>query len=103
MRRIAQQFRTRRFRAGGYTTFAAVIVVAIAVAVNLVAGALPQSLTQRDLTDSQIYTLSDQTRRIVSSLEKDVTLYQVAVTGQENESIRTLLNRYADLSDHINV
>ena len=74
MRHIAQQFRTRRFRAGGYTTFAAAIVIAIAVAVNLLAGALPESVTKQDLTQAQIYTLSDQTRRIVSALEKDVTL-----------------------------
>ena len=103
MRHIAQQFRTRRFRAGGYTTFAAAIVIAIAVAVNLLAGALPESVTKQDLTQAQIYTLSDQTRRIVSALEKDVTLYQVAVTGSENDSIQALLRRYADLSDHVHI
>ena len=96
MRHIAQQFRTRRFRAGGYTTFAAAIVIAIAVAVNLLAGALPESVTKQDLTQAQIYTLSDQTRRIVSALEKDVTLYQVAVTGSENDSIQALLRQQSD-------
>lgn len=103
MRHMAQQFRTRRFRAGGYTTFATAIVIAIAVAANLLAGALPESVTQQDMTQAQIYTLSDQTRRIVSAIEKDVTLYQVAVSGNENESVRAFLKRYADLSDHISI
>lgn len=35
--------KSRSFRAGGYSTAAVVIVIAIAVAVNLFAGALPSA------------------------------------------------------------
>ena len=93
----------KRFRAGSYAAFAAVIVIAIAVAVNLMASALPASVTQLDLTSDALYTLSDQTRRIVSTLDKDVNLYLLAVSGNEDSGVTRLLDRYAALSDHISV
>ena len=93
----------RRFRAGSYAAFAAAIVVAIAVAANLLVGALSESVTQLDLTSQSLYTLGDQTRRIAASLDRDVTLYLLATSGSEDETISRLLSRYAALSDHIRV
>ena len=93
----------RRFRAGGYAVFAAAVVIAIAVMANLMAGALPSEKTKIDLTDQSLYTLGDQTRRILSSLDRDVTLYLLATSGYEDETIARLLDRYADQSSHIRV
>ena len=42
--------RARALRAGGYSAFAALIVVLIAIGVNLAAGALPATYTQLDFT-----------------------------------------------------
>ncbi len=93
----------KRFRAGSYSAAASAIVIAIAILVNLMVGSLPTTLTQIDLTDQSIYSLSDQTKRITASLDKDVTLYLICNTGNENDTILRLLQRYADLSDHIQV
>lgn len=93
----------RRFRAGGYSAFAAVLLIAIAVVANMLAGALPSDLTQLDLTASAIYSLSDQTKRIAASLDSDVTLYLLAASGGEDATISRLLERYGDLSDRIRV
>ncbi len=93
----------RRFVAGSYSALAAVVVIAMAVVVNLMAGALPGDKTEIDLTDQAIYTLGDQTKRIVSSLDSDVTLYLLAQRGGEDEQVTRLLERYAALSDHVKV
>lgn len=93
----------KRFLAGSYSAFAAAVVIAIAVVVNLMAGALPTDMTEIDLTDQAIYTLGEQTRRIVTSLDEDVTLYLLAQRGGEDEQVSRLLDRYAALSDHIKV
>lgn len=93
----------KRFFAGSYSAFAAAVVIAIAVVVNLMAGALPSDKTQIDLTSQAIFTLSDQTKRIVSSLDEDVTLNLLAQRGGENETVTRVLDRYAALSDHISV
>ncbi len=93
----------RRFKAGGYAAFAAVLVVAIAVVVNLIVSSLPVSLTQIDMTNQSLFTLGDQTKRVMATLDKDVTLYLLAAQGGEDATIMRLLDRYAELSDHITV
>ena len=92
-----------RFIAGSWSAFAAVIVIAIAVIANLIAGSLPVTSTQIDLTGNSMYSLSDQTKRIAASLDRDVTLYLLATSGSEDSTIVRFLNNYAALSDHINV
>lgn len=90
-----------RFRAGSYSAFAAVIVVAIAVMANLMVSTLPSTATQLDFTEQSLYSLSDQTKRIAASLDKDVKLYLICNDGNEDPTIQRLLERYEGLSSHI--
>lgn len=92
-----------RFRMGSYSVAAAAVVVAIAIFLNLIVGSLPTTMTEIDLTANSIYALSDQTKRIAASLDKDVTMYIICTQGNEDDTIERLLNRYADLSSHIRV
>ena len=95
--------KSRSFRAGGYSTAAIVIVIAIAVAVNLFAGALPSAYTHLDTTASGLFTLSAQTRQLVSALDADVMIYWMAQSGSEDDTLKELLDRYTGLSDHLTV
>lgn len=103
LRGIGASFRTRSFRVGGYSVAATVIVIAIAIVINLLAGALPEKWTQFDTSSNQLYTLSDQTEKLVSGLEQEVTIYWVARSGYEDSTIGTILDRYAALSSQIHV
>jgi len=96
-------FSTKSFRAGGYSVFAIALVIAIAIAVNLFAGALPESATELDFTANQLYSISDQTRRILNALDKDVTVYWIVADGNEDPGVKNLLSRYEGASSHIKV
>ena len=100
---IADSFKTRAFRVGGYSIAATAIVLAIAVAVNLFAGALPSSITQFDTTSNQLFTISEQTENILAALKDDVTIYWIVQSGAEDPGVSTLLDRYEDLSNKIDV
>ena len=84
-----------RFKAGSYSAFAAAVVIAIAVLVNLAVQTLPQTAIQLDLTAQSLYTLSDQTKRIAASLDTDVNLYLLALRGNEDDTVSRLLQSYA--------
>lgn len=92
-----------RFIAGTWSAFAAVIVIVIAVVANMIVSSLPTTTTQIDLTSNSLYSLSDQTKRIAASLDRDVNLYLLATSGNEDTTIVRFLNNYAALSSHIKV
>ena len=102
-KRVVDSFSTRSFRAGGYTVAAAAIVLAIAVMVNVFAAALPASVTKFDTTANQLFTLSEQTEKLVGSLTDEVTVYWIVRSGQEESYLESLLSRYQSLSDKIHV
>ena len=79
------------------------VVLAIVVVINLVVGQIPVKYTQFDLTDNQLYTITDQTKTFVKGLDSDVDVYLVAQSGQEDEQIQKVLERYESLSSHIKV
>lgn len=79
------------------------VVLAIIVVINLAVGQIPVKYTQFDLTDNQLYTITDQTKEFVKGLDSDVDVYLVAQSGQEDKQIQKVLERYESLSSHIKV
>lgn len=97
------RLKTRSFRVGGYSVLATVIVVAIAVFANVLVNALPAKYTQFDTTSTQLYSVSEQTELVLSGLEDEVTVYWIVQDGREDETLGTLLDRYAALSGELTV
>ncbi len=95
--------RRRVFRAGGYSSLVVALVVAVAVAANLLVSSLPANLTHFDTTDTGIYTLSQQTQEVVSGLEQDVDVYLIAQSGAESATLQKFLAQYTALSDRLKV
>lgn len=91
------------FRGGTYSVLVTVIVLAILIVVNLCASALPSTLTRYDISAAKLYSITGNTRVVVNSLEKDVTLYWIVQADAEDEVVESLLNNYAALSEHIHV
>ena len=96
MRNMKRMFTSKMFRAGGYASFAAAIVLVMAVILNLIVGSLPATMTQIDVTEQALYTLSDQTERLVRMLDKDVSLYLLAQSGAEDSVILELTVHHAE-------
>ena len=102
LQKLRASFRTRAWRAGAYSVFAAVIVIAIGVVANLAVNALPASVTQLDMTTGGLYTISQGTEQMAAALDEDVDIYWLVQDGYENHTIEQVLLRYAEF-DHIDV
>lgn len=100
---VADSFKTRSFRAGGYSIVATAIVLAIVLAVNMLVGALPSTMTQFDVTDEQLYSISEHTKQVIASLDQDVTIYWIVTVGNEDQYVKRLLERVDELSDRVTV
>ena len=93
----------KNIRYGSYSFLVTVIVVALVVAVNLVVGQLPTSVTQIDASSQKLYSIGDETETLVGALEKDVQMYYIVTSGSEDSLVSKMLDRYQDLSSHLTV
>ena len=91
------------FQGGSYSLMVTAVVLAILILVNVLVSALPASLTRYDISASKLYSITSNTKVVVSALEEDVTIYWIVQSGEEDDVIETLLNKYDSLSDHISV
>ena len=103
MKKIFDSLKTRSFRVGGYSVAAAVVVLVIAVLINVVAGALPQSWTHIDTTSNGLYSVSDQTRAVLDKVNQQVDIYWIVQSGAEDTSVEGLLDNYKGMNKNVRV
>ena len=90
-------------RGGAYSLAMTAAALALLIVVNILASALPSTLTQYDVSSSKLYSVTSNTKAVLSALEDDVTIYWVVQADQEDTIIENLLSKYESLSDHITV
>ena len=93
----------KHIKNGSYSIAMAAIFIVIVVVINMIVGAIPSKYSQLDVSSSKLYTIGDETKKVLKALDKDVTIYQIAQSGSEDDTISNLLKRYEDESNHIKV
>lgn len=88
---------------GSYSMLITVIFIVIVVVINLIAGEIPSKYTQLDISEQKLYSIGEKTKSFLKDLKDDVTIYQIAQSGSEDETISNLLQKYADESKHVQV
>ena len=91
------------FRGGSYSLLITVVVLAILIVVNILARALPTTLTKYDMSAAKIFSVTSNTKAVVNALDEDVNIYWVVQSGEEDKIIETLLGKYQSMSSHIKV
>lgn len=93
----------KNIKNGSYSMAISAVMIAIAVVLNLVVSELPSQYREIDLSEAKLYTIGEQTKKLLSGLSKDVTIYHVVQSGNESNDLTNLLERYQDSSSHIKV
>lgn len=88
---------------GTYSMAVTAVVIAIVVVLNLVVQEIPSKYREIDLSSQKLYTIGEQTEKILKNLKKDVTLYYIAQDSTESSDIKNLLEKYEEGSKHITV
>lgn len=91
------------FKGGTYSLTMTIIVMAILVAVNVFVSVLPANMTKLDISSSQLYSITSNTKVVVNALEKDVTIYWIVQSEKEDSVIENLLAKYDSLSEHLTI
>lgn len=90
----------RNRKKGLFSATAAVLVLIAAILVNVLVTKLDWSY---DVSENQMYTLSEQTEKIIKANEKDITFYVISSQADFNTIYKKIVNQYKKLSDHIKV
>lgn len=101
--KIVEGINKRYLKNGSYSVAISVVFIVIVVIVNLIVNEIPSKYSEIDISNSKIYSVGDQTIDMLSGLEKEVTIYQIAQSGSEDEVISNLLKKYEEESDYIKV
>ena len=102
-KKLMGTFSKKHIKNGSYSIAMSAIFVAVVVVVNLIVGELPAKYTEIDVSGEQLYSIGDQTKELLHGLDEDVTIYQIAQKGGEDETLVNLLKKYEDESKHIKV
>lgn len=88
---------------GLFSVITSVILFLTLLFIGLTAARLPSEYTEIDISDTGLYSLSEQTKNTVSALKDDAYIYWIVQSGNENREIEVLLARYRDLSSRLHV
>lgn len=90
-----------------YTLNSTVVLAGIVAAIiffNVIVGVLAQKVPLSvDLTKNKLFSLTDETKGVLSSLTDDVMVYYFVSPGSENSYVVETLDRYKTTSSHIKV
>lgn len=102
--RLAHALRKPKWRHGGLSLLLIAVLVTAAVLVNAGVGRLETEYAWRkDFSFNGYATTGEATARTLAALEQDVDVYAVYQSGDEDEQLLEVLNRYPARSAHVRV
>lgn len=98
--KMKASFSGRKFRSGAYVTLVSTIVIIIVLVVNMLVSSMN---IEFDLSSQKMYSITQDTKNFVGGLKDDITIYYIAQTNSELESVTKVVNKYDSMSDKIKV
>jgi len=92
--------KTKNVKYGGY---AAIITIAVLIGLIVINLIIQQFPTEIDLTEKKLYSLTDQTEKVLDNLKNEVIIYALYAPGNEAEEILAVLRRYENKSDKVRI
>lgn len=91
----------KSWKTGAFSTGYIAIVLALVVVVNGFVGAVPSKYTKLDMTQSKMYTLTEETEKFLKNVKEDIDIYVLAKEKTADSTLAETLRRIAESSDHI--
>jgi len=86
----------KMFKFGGYATVVTIVLIVAVVLVNVGVSTLETSFYMKyDATSNRRYSISEQTKKVASELDEDITIYTTYSSGRSFDQLDQILSRYA--------
>ncbi|MBE6023139.1 MAG: hypothetical protein E7231_07885 [Cellulosilyticum sp.] len=88
----------KHLRYGGYGALLTLLVIAITIVLNIVMTNLNLKI---DTTSEKLYSISDETKEVVNTINVPVNIYVLEETGYETDWIKEVLTNYTKLNHQL--
>jgi ABC-2 type transport system permease protein len=95
---LLESLQDKRVRHGGYAAVITAAVLVGLVVINLLVQQIP---TEVDLTESKLFSITEQTEKVLDNLTEEVAIYAVYRVGEESDEVVQVLEKYANQSEKI--
>ena len=93
----------KSLKMGAYSTGAIVIFTAVIVFANMIVAKLPEKYTIFDMTDNKLYSLTNDSKNMLKSVDEDVNILIYCTKDNFDETVNELLRRYEGESSNVHV
>ncbi|MDD6481084.1 MAG: Gldg family protein [Lachnospiraceae bacterium] len=93
----------KKLSTGVFSIGMIVVSLAATVGVNVGVNAIPSNKTAIDCSYSKLYSIMDDTKKVLKNLDQDVTIYALVAKSNKDVQVDEILSRYKDMSKHIKV
>ncbi len=93
----------RGVKLGAYSIVNILLTAILTIGVNLGLNYVPDQYTSFDVTANKLYTLTEDTERIIGGLSQDVTINVLSEEAAKDEDLDRTLQQFKGLSKHIKV
>ena len=100
---IKESFQTKQVKYGGYAALLTVAVIVGLILINLMAGQASPRISQIDLTENRLFSLSEQTTQLLDRLDTPVRFYGLWRPGEEDTNLINVINLYLARSRNISL
>lgn len=90
-------------RLGAYSTLGIAAAAVVTVLINLGLNYVPDRYTSFDVTANKLYTLTEDTKKMIGDLTEDVTIHVLADEMSKDEDLDNTLQQIKSLSKHVKV
>lgn len=92
-----------RISIGAYSTGMIIIALAVTVIFNLAVSQIPDRIKSVDITSSKMYTLTEETKNFLKTIDSDVSIYVLSGEQDKDTTVAQTLDRYTDYCKNISV
>lgn len=93
----------KHLKRGAFSIAQIIVTSVLVIAANLLLRQLPAEYMEFDTTKEHLYSLTEDSYRVMDSLKEDVTIYVLSTQNNMNQDVVQTLNRYQNYSAHIRV
>ncbi len=93
----------KNLKMGAYSVSAIIVSIVAVIFVNLIVAKIPEKYTVFDVTENKIYSITQDTKNMLKTVNKDVKIYVYCEKENFDTNVIEIMRRYEGENSHIKV